>query len=314
MRNCANCGAPKAEPAAGWVRFAGMPRIALLTLEDRGDFVIDDAIAIDELTRRGWDASEVPWDRHGVDWSSYDLVVVRTTWDYHLRPQEFLDALARIEGSDTRLENPRALIAWNLDKRYLRDLARRGVPIVPSVWGDRSDADAFTTLFDTLGTDEIVVKPVVSANALDTFRLRAPLDAETLERLAATFTDRDWFAQPFLHSITTEGEYSVFCFHGAVSHAVRKVPAQGDFRVQEEHGADVVAQPITDEIRTATTRTLAALDAIPLQARVDLVRLADGSLALMELEMIEPSLYFRFDDRAAANFADAVAAIVPGAR
>ncbi|MBC7842628.1 MAG: hypothetical protein H7099_09955 [Gemmatimonadaceae bacterium] len=286
-----------------------MPRIALLTLEDRTGYVIDDELVVAELLARGIDAREIPWSDSTVDWSSFDVVIVRTTWDYHLRVDEFLETLARIEAV-TLLVNARDLIVWNLDKRYLEELEARGVPIVRSLWRNGGTAAAFTGVFAQLGSDEIVVKPVVSANALDTFRLRAPLSDTRLDELVRTFASRSWFAQPFVHSVITDGEVSVFCFDGQFSHAVRKVPQSGDFRVQEEHGGTITSVPITDEIRRTAERVVRAVSPTPFQARVDLERLDDGSLALKELEMIEPSLYFRTHAVAASNFADAVEALL----
>lgn len=287
-----------------------MARIALLTLEDRTGYVIDDDLAADALRQRGFEVAEIPWSDTTIDWSRWDLVIVRSTWDYHIRPDEFLETLGRIEASGTRLENPRDLIIWNLDKRYLRDLAARDVPIVPSIWGDGGTPETFTALFDALGTREIVVKPVVSANALDTFRLQHPIDPDTLHTLTQTFAGRPWFAQPFVNSVLDDGEISAFYFGGQLSHAVRKVPKQGDFRVQEEHGGDITPLAVTGELRAASDRVIRAITPAPFQARVDLVRLTDGTLAVMELEMIEPSLYFRMSADAPANFARAVEALL----
>ncbi len=287
-----------------------MPRVAFLTLENIADFVIDDALAIAELTRRGWDATEVPWSRADVDWSSYDLVVIRTTWDYHDRPVEFLATLAAIEASGTRLENPRDLVVWNLDKQYLRSLEARGVPIVPSVWGHGGDAKVFAALFTTLQDTEIVIKPTISGGAKNTFRVHAPIDDVTMQHLIDTFAERDWFAQAFLRSVITEGEYSLFYFVGKISHAVQKIPKSGDFRVQEEHGGDIKGMTITPELRRAADHVLAAITPAPLQARIDLVRLADGTLGVMEVELIEPSLYLRMHPDAPSNFADALDARV----
>lgn len=285
-----------------------MRTLALLTLEEVLDYVIDDAIAVEELERRGWDARQIPWTDATVDWGAFDGIIVRTTWDYHHQPGRFLDALDRIAAANPRLANDHALIRWNLDKRYLRELSERGVPIVPSVWGQGGDATTFAALFQTLQADEIVVKPTVSANAMDTMRLRAPLTAETAADLVRTFAGRHWFAQPFLHAILTEGEYSAFFFGGQYSHCITKVPATGDFRVQEEHGGIITGVPIPSEVASVAASVMAALDTAPLQARVDLARCADGHLALMELELIEPSLYFRTHPDAARNFADAVEA------
>jgi glutathione synthase/RimK-type ligase-like ATP-grasp enzyme len=283
-----------------------MRTLALLTLAEVLDYVIDDAIAVAELERRGWHAVQVPWTDLAADWRSFDAIIVRTTWDYHHQPERFLEAIDRISAQTAHFANPAALIRWNLDKRYLRDLEAKHVPIVPSVWGIGGEAGTFRRLFDALRTDEIVVKPTVSANAMDTFRLRAPVEAELLETLVQTYADRSWFAQPFLHSILSEGEYSVFYFGGQYSHCIRKVPARGDFRVQEEHGGEISGIELPNDVAVVAARVMAALAPAPLQARVDLARLDDGSLALMELELIEPSLYFRTHPDAARNFADAV--------
>lgn len=289
-----------------------MPRVAFLTLENIADFVIDDALAIQELMHRGWDAVEIPWSQPGVDWSAFDVVLVRTTWDYLDRADTFLATLVEIEASGARLENARSIVEWNIDKRYLRALAARGVSIVPSVWGHGGDGQAFDGLFATLQDSEIVVKPTISGGAKDTFRLHAPLSAEIAQQLVHTFTDRDWFAQPFLRTVLTEGEYSLFYFAGELSHGVQKVPKAGDFRVQEEHGGAITGIPVTSELRRMADSVMATLDPQPFQARIDLVRLDDGRLAVMEVELIEPSHYFRMHERAPANFANALERLLAG--
>ena len=287
-----------------------MPRVAFLTLEHAADYVIDDALAIAELTRRGWDAIELPWSRPDVDWDRFDIVIIRTTWDYHDHPEAFLQVLARIDASRARLENPLAVVEWNLDKQYLRTLEARGVTIVPSVWGRGGDAATFAALFTVLQETEIVVKPTISGGAKDTFRLHTPLSDVTLQHLVDTFADRDWFAQPFLRSVITEGEYSLFYFNGQLSHTIQKLPSAGDFRVQEEHGGQISGIPVTRELQQMADQVLAAIRPAPFQARIDLVRLDSGALAVMEVELIEPSLYFRMDERAPANFADALATLI----
>lgn len=286
-----------------------MPRVAFLTLEQVADFVIDDHLIVDELQRRGWDAAEVPWSLP-ADWGRYDLVVIRSTWDYADRVTEFLATLRAIEASGARLENPRRVVEWNIDKRYLRELEARGVPVVPSVWGNGGTPAVFAGLFTTLQEREIVIKPTISGGAKDTFRLHAPLGDALLQQLVDTFAERDWFAQPFVRTVLGEGEYSLFYFDGQFSHAIRKVPKPGDFRVQEEHGGDIIAQPATPELRRVADQVLTTIAPVPLQARIDLIRLDDGALALMEVELIEPSLYLRMDAGAPSRFADALEALL----
>lgn len=281
-----------------------MPRLAFLTLEDRSDFVIDDALALAELDRRGVQVDEVPWQTPGVDWRGYDGVVIRTTWDYQRHLDRFLELMDHIEGLSVPLANRSSLVRWNARKTYLADLERRGVKIVPTRWGRGLSAADVLALPGRVGAPECVLKPVIGANADDAYRVSAATSEEQARAIAARYADREWLAQPFVDSILVEGEYSLFHFDGALSHAIVKRPGPGDFRVQEEHGGIIEPwTPDADAIRTATA-ILAALDDMPLQARTDLVHLADGSLALMELELIEPSLYFRMNAGAPRNFAD----------
>lgn len=279
-------------------------RIAFLTLEDRSSFVIDDDLAIAELAGRGIDVDEVPWRRE-ADWGGYAGVIVRTTWDYQADLPGFLATLAGIE-KVTRLANPLAMVRWNAEKTYLRELAADGIPIVPAIWGQGLAPAELAALPGRLGVAECVIKPVVSANADDTFRVPATLDDAARASIAARFVDRAWLAQPFVRAIVEDGEYSVFYFDGAASHAIRKRPATADFRVQEEHGGLIEAHPLEGDLRQAADRVVALLRPTPLQARVDLVRLDDGTRAVMEVEAIEPSLYFRTSAAAPARFADAV--------
>ena len=281
-------------------------RLALLTLENRANYVIDDDLAIAELRRRGHAVEEVPW-RRPTDWRTFDAVVIRTTWDYQRDLDAFLAALERIVAAGVPLANALPLVKWNARKTYLKDLAARGVAVVPSVWGEGLTSAELRALPQRLASRECVLKPVVSANAEDTYRVHAGLDDATVARICARFEGRAWLAQPFVGSIVRDGELSLFHFLGVYSHAVRKTPAAGDFRVQEEYGGHIAPLEPDATLRAVSDRVLATLEGpAPLQARVDLVRLDDGSVAVMELEAIEPSLYFRTHPDAAAHFADAV--------
>ena len=283
-----------------------MRPIAFLTLEDRTAYVIDDALAIDELGRRGVKVDEIPWRRAGTDWRAYDGVVIRTTWDYQRDLGAFLGLLDELERMSIPLANRASLVRWNAHKTYLVDLAARRVPIVPTRWGRDMSAEDVRALPGSLGTAECVLKPAVGANAEDTYRLGAGIGEREANEIATRFAGREWMAQPFVSSIVRDGEVSLFYFAGIFSHAIVKRPKPLDFRVQEEHGASIEPWTVEEEASRAARAVLAALGEPPLQARIDLVRLDDGTLALMELEAIEPSLYFRMHEHAARNFADAV--------
>ena len=283
-----------------------MPACAFLTTDDLDAFVTYDAEAVAPLAAIGWTVEDVPW-RAPADWDAYDAVVIRSPWDYQDAPDDFLAVLETIDRSSARLENPMAVVRWNLRKTYLRDLTDVGVPVVPTLWAESGlTAEVLADAVRQWGA--VVTKPIVSANADGTFRLDVEADwSEALSALA----DRPSLVQPFVPAVVAEGEHSVFAFGGAVSHAILKTPAAGDFRVQEEHGGRIRGVEPEPALLAITRRALAAVphDAPLLYARVDAVRVANGDFAVMELELIEPSLYFPFAQGSAALFAAALDAL-----
>jgi hypothetical protein len=284
-----------------------MRRCAFLTLSDPGGYVIDDEHAYEPLRALGWSVEAVPWNRPQVAWEAYDLIVIRSTWDYHHDLEGFIAVLAEIEQRGVQLQNPLPLVRWNLHKTYLRDLAARGVNTVPTVWRERLAGGELEGLFDEVASAEAVIKPVVGANAEGAYRL----DRRTLRQRAGEvetyYADRALLAQPFVRAVLDEGEYSLFYFNGEHSHAILKTPKPDDFRVQEEHGGTIRAVNAEAGLRAAGRTVLAALDAAPLYLRADFVRAGDGgSFQLMELELVEPSLYLRMDPQAPGRFARAL--------
>lgn len=271
-----------------------MRTCAFLTTDDLAGYVTDDRLAEVPLAKLGWAVEHVPWRQPG-GWERYEAVVIRSTWDYHKHPGEFLAVLEEIGRSGVRLANPLELVRWNARKTYLRDLEARGLPVVPTVW----DRDRF----GELDADEIVIKPVISASAFHTYRLRRG-DRWSSE-MEAAFAGREVMAQPFLRSIVEEGEFSLFYFGGELSHAVLKSPKEEDFRVQEEHGGLIRPVEPPASLIELGRRIVESLPVAPLYARVDLARLDSGGYALMELELIEPSLYFRTDPESPRRFARA---------
>ncbi len=286
---------------------AHMRRCAFLTLEDSTGYVIDDELAYPPLAALGWQVDAIPWRRPGVAWHTYDAVVVRSPWDYVTDPDAFLDVLGEIEHSGAPLFNRGDLVRWNIRKTYLRDLAERGVPVVPTIWRERLRPGELPELVKEVGTAEVVVKPVISANARGTFRLDAETARSRAGEIEAYYANRALMAQPFLSEVTTEGEFSLVYFNGKHSHTVLKVPKPADFRVQEEHGGAIRAVATDGALHAAGDATLRAIGEVPLYARADFVRANDGNgYWLMELELIEPSLYLRMDPGAPGRFARAL--------
>ena len=296
-----------------------MKRCAFLTLADRGDFEIDDDHAVAPLAALGWQVEEVPWNEPGRDWARWDAVVLRSAWDWFEAPDAFLRVLSEIDGA-TRLANPLPVLRWNLSKTYLGDLRAAGVPIVPTHFFDDL---ASVSLADVAaefgaagcGAQELVCKPVVGANGVDTWRLdtgaRADeADAARIETARDAFRQRPGMLQPFRTSVLTEGEYSTFWFGGRFSHAIVKRPAAGEFRTQEERGARLARVEASDALLAAGQAALSVAEGLDprglLYARVDFVHGDGGAFELMELELLEPSLYLRMDPLAPGRFARAL--------
>lgn len=283
-----------------------MKRIAFLTLHDPTGFVIDDELAIAPLAERGYAVETIPWDRPDVNWSDYEIAVIRSTWDYQRHAEQFLATLADIERR-TRLENPLDIVRWNMRKTYVRDLEASAVPVLPTLWRDRLHAGGLEDAFDELGHDEAVIKPVMSGNAEGAYRLDRERIAAHGDAIERYFADRPLMLQPFQQAILTEGEYSLFYLNGEYSHCVQKVPKPGDYRVQEEHGGDIRAVPgPDDELLGAGAAAMAAIGVPLLYARADFVRCDDSVFRVMELELVEPALYLRMDPGAPTRFANAI--------
>lgn len=283
--------------------------MALATSVGWPDLAPDDRSLAPALARMGVEAELAIWTDAQVDWDRFDLVVVRSCWDYHEDLARWLSFIAALErrGLASRLWNPPAVLRWNSRKTYLSELASRGVPVVPTHLLSGPELASWPRLaaaIEATGLDDVVCKPAVSAGAFGTFRLRRAELGVSQARLAAMLPELarrgPLLVQPFLPEIADEGEWSLLYFAGELSHAVVKRPAPGDFRVQEKHGGHATAAPPPAELVAVADQTLAAASlafaapATPpsplLYARVDLV-VSRGRPLLMELELIEPALF-----------------------
>jgi glutathione synthase/RimK-type ligase-like ATP-grasp enzyme len=286
-----------------------MKSCAFLTTDDLTGFVTDDELAVPPLRALGWKVDNVSW-RADARWDDYDVVIVRSTWDYQDHPHAFDQALQRIDASQALLCNALPLMRWNMRKTYLRELACHGVTLAPTLWDVAPGASRVRAYFDELGAEDIVIKPVIGANADHAYRLRHDADNALLQEVAHVYRQRELMVQPFLQHVTDEGEYSLIFVGGELSHTILKTPKRGDFRVQEEHGGIITAVTPEPALLASATRAMAALPGQPFYARADFVRTANGAFAMMEVELIEPALYFRMDAHAPERFAAAVHRLV----
>ncbi|BFT32245.1 hypothetical protein D210916BOD24_34210 [Alteromonas sp. D210916BOD_24] len=285
-----------------------MPRIAFLSTDNLEDFFVYDELLIPYFEAHNWDVQTVSWHDKTVIWDEFQYVIVRSTWDYQQQPEAFMQCLTAIEQSQAILLNPLSLIKWNIEKYYLQDLESKGVATINTMWCKANSADVIDSLhsaFSQFKTSKVVIKPVLSANADNTFVVTPESIASTSTMLCEIFGQRSYMIQPFLSSVVEEGEYSLFFFSHHYSHAIRKVPKSGDFRVQEEHGGQLYCVEATQEQLAIAQRALAAMPDEALYARVDLVR-QNTSWAVMELELIEPSLYFNLDENSPTRFVTAM--------
>lgn len=243
---------------------------------------------------------------------AYDLIVPLVAWGYHNAPDDFKAAVGRIGDAGYRMFNPPEIVAWNVDKRYLKDLADAGVRIIPTLFVDAVSDDEVARARADFGQNALVIKPVVSAGAKNTLvwegeHLSALSEgAEDVEGRKPSIPDGVAMIQPFMPAIRDEGEWSLLYFAGQLSHAVLKTPKAGDFRSQPDYDAHLrLMEPPAGALALAE----AAVDFIGrdrlLYARVDMVRHADGGFCLMELELIEPDLYLTYDLEASMRFKDA---------
>ena len=288
-----------------------MSRIALVTASAARN--LDEDLAPLEAAARaaGVAPSIVEWDDASVDWPSFDLVVLRSTWDYSTRLPEFLRWIDRISPLTT-LVNPREVVRWNTDKHYLAHLAKAGVPVVPSTFiepGD--DAGRALDAFRASAADEFVVKPSVGAGSRDAQRYgRDERDAALAHAKRLLDADRSVLMQPYLARVDAHGETALIFFAGAFSHAIRKGPllkrGEGPTRALFATEHIMPRTPSADEIAVAE-RTLAAMPfGELLYARVDLIHDDDGAPRVLELELTEPSLFFEHAPGSADRFARAI--------
>lgn len=281
-----------------------MRRVCFLSMDSLDGYVADDELAVEPLARLGFHVDTLSW-RADVNWNDYEIVVIRTPWDYQRYPDEFLNVLAEIDSSTARLENSLNIVRWNLDKRYLIDMEKRGSRIVPTIWDANYSSAEFDRWLDHFGTDELIIKPTVSATAEHTYRLTA-YDP----KIESVFAGRSFMVQPFMPNIVAEGEYSLFYFNGKLSHTINKSPKPADFRVQEEHGGLITEVEPEEKLRVVAQSSIDKIGETLLYARVDLVRDERDEFALMELELIEPALYLRMSDGASERFAEAIQALL----
>ena len=244
----------------------------------------DSAPLLAAMRTAGLDAEILAWDDPGADFSRARVTVIRSTWNYPEAPAAFatwIDRTAR----KTRLFNPAATVRWNLHKGYLLSLAKAGLSVVPTRLVEKGSAVPLSDVMRELAAADVVVKPAVSAGSRKTLRVTDPRAGEA--HLAGLVAIEDALVQPYLPSVEGYGERSIIWIDGEFTHAIRK-----SRRLQGDAESVDGPMPIAAEEADLARRAVLAAPGPLLYARVDMARSASGDPMLMELELIEPSLFF----------------------
>ena len=292
-----------------------MPTVALATCREFPELDNEDRLLIPELRALGIDVVPAVWDDDTVTWSDFDAVVIRETWDYVDRRGMFVSWLRTVDVASLLL-NPLTVLEWNTDKRYLRDLANAGIPVVPTIFVEPGEDEAGWR--PDLAFDDFVIKPAVSAGSRDTGRYSTAGEPEAAQRHVARLlrSGRTVMIQPYLKAVDTDGETAIVFLAGEFSHSVRKGPMLKRGREAEPISGLFLQEQISPRIPTNDQLALAAsaVACVPggsdqlLYGRVDLVTAPDGAPRILELELTEPSLFLSHQEGSAGRLARALAA------
>jgi hypothetical protein len=280
-------------------------RLAIATCTALPILTPDDQLLADALVGRGATVENVIWDDPNADWSGFDAVVVRSVWDYHHRVEEFYAWIARV-GADVPFMNSAETLSGNAHKGYMREFTEVGLAVVPTAWVSNESPKALSSIMQSRGWDDVIVKPAVSAAAMQTLRVTDENIAAGEALLTEILPRCDAMVQPCLASVREVGETPMVYFDGVFSHAVRRPsPLDHGEEIDPEFQPLPLVNPGSEQFRVAES-VIAALDEIPTYARVDLVDGDDGEPLLLELELIEPYLFMASRPESAAMFASAV--------
>ncbi len=267
--------------------------------------LLEDWLVVEALEKEGLKPTRLAWDDKNFDWNNTKAVLFRSTWDYFDRFDEFSQWMEKVS-RQTQLINSEKIIRWNIDKHYLQDLENMGVHTLPTVFIEKDSTTSLEQLLKETRWNKCILKPCISGGARHTYKI----DPENMDQYEGIFQElihnEAMMLQPFIKNIVEKGEISLVILNGKYSHAVLKKAKPGDFRVQDDWGGSVHDyDPDPDEISFAELAVKNCVES-PVYARVDMVKDNEGKLAIVELELIEPELWFRKNIKAAPTLAKAI--------
>ncbi len=269
------------------------------------NILLEDHLLTKSLEERGLKVGRTYWDNPDFDWRSTRFVVLRTTWDYFDRFDEFSAWLQRVNRL-TQLINPLPILEWNMDKHYLVDLNRNGIAIPNTIFIEMGERRSLSQIAEESGWEEWVLKPAVSGAGRHTYRLKRGDLEEYESRFKELIGQEAMLLQEFQASVIERGEATFVLFGGQYSHAVLKKAKRGDFRVQDDFGGTVHHYQASAQEIALVGQVMSCISPTPVYARVDLIWDKNGQQVVSELEMVEPELWMRFHAPAAEAFAEAL--------
>lgn len=280
-------------------------RVAFATHRGLPELTPDDRLVLDYLNEEGVAAEAAVWDSPDVAWEDFDCVVIRSCWDYHHRPAEFAKWISLLETKRVDVWNPPDVIRWNLDKSYLSELEQNGISVAPTVWLEKNSTVDLGRILTEKQWSKVVIKPTISATAFETWISAPDTVNEDQHAIYKMLRRSGVIIQKFVEEVPAKGEWSLVFFNKEYSHAVLKRACEGEFRVQNEYGGYLEdnVSPTSSLIEQAR-QIVESVEAPLLYARVDGVEV-EGGFMLMELELIEPFLFFGANSQSVGRFAQA---------
>lgn len=277
-----------------------MKRIALATYKGMPRLSDSDRLLISPFRDAGYEVLPVIWNQKHIEWSDFEMVIIRSCWDSHLHPHEYFDWLSLLEQKQIEVWNPIPSLRWNFHKTYLRDLQQAGIETIPTVFCDVGTVCDLTTV----QWGEVVIKPSIGASAHEVSRFSRRDFSKAQRQIDQLLQKTGVLVQPFISEIT-QGEISIVFIAGEYSHSVLKVPRSGEYRTNYEfRGSETVYQLSTEHLAMAET-IYRKLNKTLLYTRIDVV-IVNQRLVVMELELIEPHLFFDLYPAATGAFVKAV--------
>lgn len=267
--------------------------------------LLEDRLLQEALEEKNLSVIRLDWARENFDWSSVNYAIFRSTWDYFHRFDEFKQWLEKVK-DHVCLINSYEQILWNMDKHYLHDLEKKKINIPPSVFVEAGQKITLAELHEAYDWSHSVLKPAISGAGRHTYQLHREHLKDYEEVFQELIAKESMMLQPFLKNIPLKGEMSLMMMNGKYTHTVLKQAKSGDFRVQDDFGGTVATYEPTESEVIFAEKIIMACDPLPMYARVDIVWDNDDQLALSELELIEPELWFRLNPNAAKVLAEGV--------